>query len=57
MTNKDHKKLGQFHLTEAEKKQLRTDERAEALGELVLIMILLAAAAVVVTVIMELATR
>lgn len=57
MTNKDHKKLGQFHLTESEKKQLRADERAEALGELVLIMVLLAAAAVVVTVIMELATR
>lgn len=57
MTNKDHKKLEGFHLTEAEKKALRDQDRAEAIGNLILILSAIAITAVIVLVIMELAAR
>lgn len=57
MTNKDHKKLESFHLTEAEKKALRDQDRADAIGEIILVLSAIAIAAVIVLVIMELATR
>lgn len=57
MTNKDHKKLESFHLTEAEKKALRDQDRADAIGNLILILSAIAITAVIVLVIMELAAR
>lgn len=57
MTNKDHKKLGSFHLTEEEKKALRDQDRAEAIGEIILVLSAIALTAVIVLVIMELAAR
>lgn len=57
MTNKDHKKLESLHLTEAEKKALRDQDRAELLGELILVLSAIAITAVIILVIMELATR
>lgn len=58
MTNKDHQKLGQFHLTEAEKKQLRDLDRAEAICNLILGFLgVLAVTAIIVLIIMEIATR
>lgn len=57
MTNKDHKKLEGFHLTEAEKKALRDQDRADAIGNLILILSAIAITAVIVLVIMELAAR
>lgn len=57
MTNKDHEKLGQFHLTEAEKKALRDQDRADAIGEIILVLSAIAIAAVIILIIMEIATR
>lgn len=57
MTNKDHEKLGQFHLTEAEKKALRDQYRADTIGEIILILSAIAIAAVIILIIMEIATR
>lgn len=57
MTNKDHKKLESFHLTEEEKKALRDQDRAEAIGEIILVLSAIAITAVIVLVIMELAAR
>lgn len=57
MTNKDHKKLEGLHLTEAEKKALRDQDRAETVGEIILILSAIAITAIIVLVIMELATR
>ena len=57
MTNKDHKKLEGFHLTEAEKKALRDQDRADTIGEIILILSVIAIAAVIILIIMEVATR
>ncbi len=57
MTNKDHKKLGSFHLTEEEKKALRDQDRAEAIGEIILVLCAIAITAVIILIIMEIATR
>lgn len=57
MTNKDHKKLESFHLTEAEKKALRDQDRADAIGNLILILSAIAITAVIILIIMEIATR
>ena len=57
MTNKDHEKLESFHLTEAEKKALRDQYRADMVGEILFILSVIASAAAGIFIIMEIATR